>query len=90
MLGVELSIKTLAIGHSATSFRLERFRVLSIFINNLLKPNNGHPEGWPLLSCLRKAPYCSLFSLFSLFRRLMRSPRVVVELETGALWLSFL
>ena len=87
MLGVVLSIKTLAVGHSATSFRLERFRVLSIFINNLLKPNNGHPEGWPLLSCLREAPY---YSLRSLFRRLMRSPRVVVELETGALWLSFL
>jgi hypothetical protein len=32
----------------------------------------------------RKAPYRSLF------RQLIRSPSVVVELETGALWLSFL
>gem|GEM_PF-3818404 len=38
----------------------------------------------------KKAAYYSLFSLFSLLRQLMRSPRVVVELETGALWASFL
>ena len=45
--------------------------------------HDGHPEGWPLLSYLRRMPYRSLFQL-------IRSPRVVVELETGALWLSFL
>ena len=27
----------------------------------LPQTQNGHPEGWPLPSCLRKAPYCSLF-----------------------------
>jgi hypothetical protein len=40
---------------------------------------SGHPEGWPLM--LMRGVSRDYRSLF----QLMRSPRVVVELETGAL-----
>ena len=46
------------------------------------KPN-GHPYEWPL-NKPPEEPYRSLF------RQLIRSPSVVVELETGCLWLSAL
>ena len=53
------------------------------FVSKRPKTYNGHPVGWPLCLSLEKSSYRSLFQL-------IRSPRVVVELETGCLWLSFL
>jgi hypothetical protein len=62
--------------------------MLTCLLEFLRKPpqtQNGHPEGRPLSAALSEE---RLYR--SLFRQLIRSPRVVVELETGALWLSFL
>ena len=62
------------------------------FASNFTKRTTATPKGGRAALLRRKAPYCSfcsLFSLFSLFQ-LIKSPRVVVELETGCLWLSFL
>ena len=53
------------------------------FVSIRLQTQNGHPRRVAAAVLPGKAPYRSLFQL-------IRSPRVVVELETGALWASFL
>ena len=48
---------------------------------------NGHPEGWPFCRVRQGRVMIALaLDYRSFLRQLMRSPRVVVELETGALW----
>ena len=46
--------------------------------------HNGHPEGWPFAVSVNDGRSFGAYRSF--LRQLIRSPRVVVELETGALW----